>query len=271
MSGGEVQGPGGAEPPGDGSSPPPRRRFWPQRPFRLSAALGAALSQTMNTAVGAAAGAALLLGAGGAALPDAWNPLAPLDLRAPSGWIQSYKTRRAERDPALCAAALARAGATAARWPDFVETEHCGLVGAVRLQRLETARLAPVITRCAIAMRLYRWEREVVQPFAEARLGVGVTRIRHIGAYSCRKIAGSPFWSQHAQANALDVTGFDLADGRRVDVETGWGGADLEAQAFLRDVHLGACRLFSGALGPDYNAAHYNHFHYDLGRWRVCG
>jgi hypothetical protein len=39
---------------------------------------------------------------------------------------------------------------------------------------------------------------------------------------------------------------------------------------FLCDLRAGACRMFSAVLSPDYNAAHTNHFHFDLGRWSVC-
>ena len=40
--------------------------------------------------------------------------------------------------------------------------------------------------------------------------------------------------------------------------------------AFLRQVHGGACHGFMAVLGPDYNAAHRNHFHLDRGPYRVC-
>jgi hypothetical protein len=38
----------------------------------------------------------------------------------------------------------------------------------------------------------------------------------------------------------------------------------LEA-LFLRDVRNGACRAFDGVPGPEYNAAHRNHFHGERG------
>ena len=38
----------------------------------------------------------------------------------------------------------------------------------------------------------------------------------------------------------------------------------------LRQVHGGACHGFMAVLGPDYNAAHRNHFHLDRGPYRVC-
>ncbi len=39
---------------------------------------------------------------------------------------------------------------------------------------------------------------------------------------------------------------------------------------FLREVKTGGCQLFGTTLSPDYNAAHADHFHLDMGRWRIC-
>ena len=71
--------------------------------------------------------------------------------------------------------------------------------------------------------------------------------------------------SEHGHANAIDVSGFVLADGRTVQVKTGWWGA-LAERTFLRDVHRGSCNLFSTVLGPNYDANHRDHFHLDLAR-----
>ena len=39
---------------------------------------------------------------------------------------------------------------------------------------------------------------------------------------------------------------------------------------FLDDIHEGACGLFATVLGPDYNALHANHFHFEMARWGIC-
>ena len=39
---------------------------------------------------------------------------------------------------------------------------------------------------------------------------------------------------------------------------------------FTRELRDGACGLFNGVLGPDYNAAHRDHFHLDNGPFRIC-
>jgi hypothetical protein len=98
-----------------------------------------------------------------------------------------------------------------------------------------------------------------------------VSRIVHFGTYSCRNINHRTIGrrSEHASANALDVAGFVLADGTSVTVAQDWKG-DSRKAALLRDLRDGACRFFDVVLGPDYNAAHRDHFHLDMGRYRAC-
>ena len=67
-----------------------------------------------------------------------------------------------------------------------------------------------------------------------------VAEIRQISAYSCRGMNGNPNSriSEHAFGNALDISAFTLADGRRISVKDGWRGTP-EEQGFLRDVQGG--------------------------------
>jgi hypothetical protein len=48
-----------------------------------------------------------------------------------------------------------------------------------------------------------------------------------------------------------------------------WKGDTPEAR-FLHDIHERACRYFRVAIGPDFNAAHANHFHFDRGALTSC-
>ena len=89
------------------------------------------------------------------------------------------------------------------------------------------------------------------------------------GGCACRSIAGGQRRSQHASANALDIAGFRLQDGRRISVLRDWPG-EGEAARFLRLVHEGACASFNVTLGPQYNAAHRDHLHVDMGLFRMC-
>jgi hypothetical protein len=115
---------------------------------------------------------------------------------------------------------------------------------------------------------------------AQARFGAPVVEVESMGSYSCRGMNGqygAPI-SEHAFGNAIDISGFKLADGRRITVVHDWTHGDDQTQAFLREVHAGACSHFTTVLGPGYNAFHYNHIHVDLamrgnsstGLRRVC-
>ena len=82
-------------------------------------------------------------------------------------------------------------------------------------------------------------------------------------------------WSEHATADALDVAGFRLSDGRRVTILGDWTEGTQAERLFLREVRDGACELFATTLSPDYNAAHRDHLHLDqaargVAGWRSC-
>jgi hypothetical protein len=141
----------------------------------------------------------------------------------------------------------------------------------VNLERTSIAYGGPVRVSCPLAAALYVWEREVVQPAARELLGSEVTQIDHFGTFSCRRVYGREdgAYSQHAMANAIDVAGFRLADGRRITV-VGDFRDDGAKGAFLRRVRDGSCDLMRGVLSPDYNAAHRDHLHLDMGPYGIC-
>ncbi|WP_441237931.1 extensin family protein [Bradyrhizobium sp. 930_D9_N1_4] len=120
---------------------------------------------------------------------------------------------------------------------------------------------------CPIVSELDRWLADTVQPSAMRWFGARVAEIKQISAYSCRGMNGNSHAhiSEHAFGNALDISAFVLADGRRVTVKDGWRGMP-EEQGFLRDVQSGACAHFTTVLAPGSNVYHYDHIHVDLMR-----
>lgn len=176
------------------------------------------------------------------------------------------------RDVGACRAALAGAGFATERIPDLAGGGDCGYSDAVELTRSVHAYSAPAATSCAMAAALTLWERDVVAPAAERHLGQAVVRIELAGApYQCRRVAGRADrrMSEHASANAIDIGGFTLEDGTVLAVARGWRG-DARERAFLRAVRDGACDYFAAVLSPDYNRAHRDHLHLDLGRDDMC-
>jgi hypothetical protein len=196
-------------------------------------------------------------------------PWKPFSLDQPIGLATADKLERIARDPAACRAALREGGVSYVDQP-VREEDFCSTRDTVRARsRLMPA--APVMT-CPLALSYALWERQVVGPQALASLGSPVTRVDHFGTYACRTIYGRPGErpSEHARANALDVAGFRLADGRRITVLKDFRRDTAEGR-FVRAVRDGACRVFGVVLSPDYNAEHADHLHLDRGEWRRCG
>jgi hypothetical protein len=158
------------------------------------------------------------------------------------------------------------------RLPDQRFSGGCSALGAVQLTEIGTPVTNLGAMTCPLARQFARWVREAVQPAADQWLGTRVTRIETFGSYSCRNVNGaaSGRLSEHAFANAVDVSGFVLGDGRRITVEAGWNGDDERARRFLRAVHQAGCRRFAIGLGPDANSYHFNHMHFDMGRGPYC-
>ncbi len=206
-------------------------------------------------------------------IPHEVKPWTPLDLDAEGEVFQGLKIRALAYNGDLCQAAVKASRARAQIMADREQSDACHIRNRMRLTGLSRARLAPVETQCSIAARLYLWERQVVQPMALEFLGSPVTRIRHYSSFSCRRMRTSRGtigrMSQHATANAFDIAGFDLADGRRITLLSHWKGDGSEA-AFLREVRDGLCEWFNVTLSPDYNALHADHFHVDMGPFLSC-
>lgn len=212
------------------------------------------------------------------ARPQDW-PWTPLDLGEPVGLSTGRKLAALGDDFPQCRALLDRAGVRYTALPPRHDGE-CGYDDAVRFAPGGARRIAvspaSLGVACPVAAALSVWEWQVVQPAAERIFGTEVAGIDHFGSYSCRRMYGRETGaiSEHATANALDVAGFTLADGRRITVARDWRGEGDDAR-FLREVRDGACGLFATVLSPDYNAAHRDHLHLDQADrgatgWRAC-
>nr|WP_218172398.1 extensin family protein [Pseudomonas sp. F8002] len=204
-------------------------------------------------------------------LPDEWNPWAPLDVRASPNLLTRFKLGRLQDDPALCDQVLKTSGLRVAHQADSPADAACPLRNTLRVQGADVGLSSSFLASCPLAVAFALFERHSLQPAAQAVFGQTVTQVDHLGSFACRNIynRANGRLSQHASANALDIAGFRLADGRTISVLKDWPG-DGERARFLRQVRDGACKDFNVVLSPDYNAAHRNHFHLDMGRWWVC-
>ncbi len=201
--------------------------------------------------------------------PEPYDFGSPPDLRQKPGWLANLRLRVLEADAPACAAKLAEAGLEHTLLPSTDTLRQCHLENTVMMKHFSLASIKPEQSRCSIAARLYLWERFIVQPAALAHFGQHVKEITHFGSYSCRTIHNSSHMSEHATANAFDISGFVLKNGKAVTVKRGWA-AGGEDQAFLHDVRNGLCQFFNLTLSPDYNADHADHFHVDMGWVSDC-
>jgi hypothetical protein len=172
----------------------------------------------------------------------------------------------------ICLAGLARDGVSFRPLPDRNFDNGCSAVGAVQLLDIGTPVTNLGAMTCPLANAFEKWVREAVQPAARVWLGSRVVRIESFGTYSCRPVNGQAGarLSEHGRANAVDVGAFTLEGGRRITILAGWSGPDENVRRFLRAVHDSGCRRFSVGLGPDANAFHRDHLHFDMGQGPYC-
>lgn len=99
-------------------------------------------------------------------------------------------------------------------------------------------------------------------------------------------LAGRRKFSQHAYGLAIDLTAVTLGDGRVLDVERDWHGSvgdppcgpdahpqePTEETLLLRNLLCDVARsgIFHFMLTPGFDAAHHNHFHFDV-QWKSPG
>jgi hypothetical protein len=197
-------------------------------------------------------------------------PWKPFSLSRPLGWATHVQLARIGYDRERCEAALAAGHVDFTPAPSQSEGE-CHVLHGVRLGE-GLAQLTPAspLMSCQEALAFAAWERHAVQPAAHSAFGRGVVQIEHFGTYACRPIRGQRHGlSEHAFANAIDVSGFRLSDGRLVSVLKDYRDPGPRG-VFLHRVHDAGCLVFGHTLGPDFNADHKDHLHLDMGLWGPC-
>jgi hypothetical protein len=82
----------------------------------------------------------------------------------------------------------------------------------------------PATMSCPMADTLGEWLRNTVQPKAQALFGSPVVKIQNASSYVCRNRYNgtNTLLSEHALANAFDVSQFVLANGTRITVLDHW-------------------------------------------------
>ena len=217
-------------------------------------------------------------------------PWKPLDLDLPVGQATQAKVADFQVSFAAppeevagatdaCIQTLRDAGVEVRRAEDKDDGGFCQVRGAVTITGGAVTPLRPggLTMQCPLAVRYVIWDRQVLQPAAEAIYGSRPVAVNNFGSYSCRRIYGSTEVSdrpsEHARANALDVASVTLANGRTVSLVADWDGQGpngVEGSRLLKRLREGACRVFSTVLSPDYNDAHKDHLHLDGAPRGLC-
>jgi hypothetical protein len=144
----------------------------------------------------------------------------------------------------------------------------CGARNAVRLRSVAGVSLStPAVMTCDTARALGKW---VDGPLQRAFRRQGPVReIRVASGYACRTRNNRPGAkiSEHGKGRAIDLAAFTMADGTVSTVKDGWNGP-RKARRALHKAYGAACGTFGTTLGPDSDAYHRDHFHFDTARYR---
>jgi hypothetical protein len=160
--------------------------------------------------------------------------------------------------------------------PDLVGPGGCGAADAVLLRTvilpdgMKVAVSPPATLRCTMAEQVALWLREDVALTA-GELGAALRSLDNIDSYECRgrnRVPGAKL-SEHGRANALDVRGFRLADGRTIVL------TDVNIDKSWRErIRASACARFATVLGPGSDGYHEQHIHLDLeerrNNYKIC-
>lgn len=144
-----------------------------------------------------------------------------------------------------------------------VTEDDCGIAAPVRVTQASGIALdPPARLDCTAARPLAVWLRRGPQA-SFARRGAHVEAVVVADSYSCRnrnRVATAKR-SEHAYGRAIDIAAFRLRDGRTVTVREGWTAADWGP--VLHRIHDAGCGPFATVLGPEADAMHADHLHFD--------
>jgi hypothetical protein len=119
----------------------------------------------------------------------------------------------------------------------------------------------PATVNCTVASAYHDWLTNVAQPAAQQFYGSKIVTVHTPSTFSCRTRSSKrgAKLSEHGTGNAIDISAFTLANGTVVDLQR-----DYYRSKFLQHVRKHACGRFKTVIGPGTDAAHADHFHFDM-------
>ncbi len=194
------------------------------------------------------------------------------------GW-SADSVKQAQSD---CALRLKGLDITYEPMPPIGTAGGCGSPYALKVTAISGVDiLPPAEMNCNMAEALHGWISSSAVPAAKQHLKRKLVKINNASAYVCRRRNGaaSGKLSEHAKANALDISTLGFDDGSSINIKGDWSGlkqlVGLSAQGnFLRHIRRDACIRFTTVLGPGSDRYHGDHFHIDVAKrkngYRIC-
>jgi hypothetical protein len=159
----------------------------------------------------------------------------------------------------------------------------CTIEAPVRLKAIQVLSRPPTVIRlpdepilsCKFVERFGHWLRDLAGPLIAGRLNSDAKTVRTGPGYECRNRnrAENAKLSAHANGLAIDIMGFELANGQTLTIKP---SGDDRARATVQALRTAACGWFTTVLGPGSDAAHAEHMHVDIllhgssERYRIC-
>ncbi len=166
-----------------------------------------------------------------------------------------------------CRTRLRKLGVTFRDLPPIDDGGGCRVDYPIEVTGLPRGvELTPGATlNCKFAEAFASWTKNELNPSSKRRYFSGVRQIRQGSSYSCRTIGNKRGGrlSEHAKGNALDVMDVTLKNGKKIAVRRP-GLFAFRQRGLLNSVRGDACSYFTTVLGPGYDRAHKDHFHFDL-------
>lgn len=168
-------------------------------------------------------------------------------------------------------------GQVTARVLPPIHEGQCGIQSPLSLEAVSAnGRTIPlnaaVVTDCGMASALPQWLAEV-DAYVTAHDKTSIKTLNIGTGYACRNVDNAKVGnlSFHAFADALDVIGFTLADGRTISIAPGFNGTPAQGRDILHFARDAACTHFMTVLSPDADGFHQDNMHIDLAcHGRTC-
>ncbi len=192
--------------------------------------------------------------------PSSLEPAPSAEASAPPPPPQIHQT--------ACPAMLS--GEVTAKALPPIHDGQCGTTSPLSLEAISANGRSipltqPIITDCGMATALPGWL-SAVDTYADVHEHTRIKAVDLGNGYECRNVDNLPTGglSDHAFADATDLMGFTLDDGRKIAIAPGFNGSEAQGHDILHFARDAACTAFTTVLSPDADGFHQNNMHMDL-------